>query len=334
MKVSVVLCTYNGERFLKEQLESIARQTRRPDEIILSDDRSTDATYKIIQTFCEQFDLPCAVHINETRLGVEANFSQALFRSTGDVIFFCDQDDVWKPQKVEKMLAPYSKDSNVALVYSDGEIVGPILEATGYTLFTKNLRKKLQDGDARDVGQRLRYGHAPGIKASSMAFSAKVRDLAGPLPEGVAHDSWIAYFGYAVGNVVAIQETLHYYRRHDQTSGKSSSNALVPGLRQSESVSRAALFAEKARLAQCLYERMEWLERTQEKVQWDATRFASLKSDAYQAARTLEARRKIIEERAWITRFCKGITALFKGEYLAISGRHEKLSTLLKDIRG
>ncbi len=332
MNVSVALCTYHGARFLGEQLESIGWQTRRPDEIVLYDDQSIDATVDIARTVCQRAGLPCEIHVNQTRLGVERNFSQAVKNTHGDVIFFCDQDDVWKPHKVEKMLAPFLQNEAVTLVYSDGEIVGPALEPSGYTLFTKNPAKRLEDGDARDVGRRLKEGRSPGIKASAMAFSAGVRDLAGSLPDGVAHDSWIAYWGYALGKVVAVQEVLHYYRRHDQTSGKSSSNTLIAGLHSAKQQSRADMLTEKECLAAALCSRMNQIEQEMPDRLELNKRFFMLRNDARNAARTLHARQQVVSRSGRLSRFLVGFQCMAKGDYLAIPGIVQQMQTCLRDI--
>jgi glycosyltransferase involved in cell wall biosynthesis len=331
MKVSVVLCTFNGEAFLEEQLQSIAQQTRVPDEVILCDDQSTDSTIEIAETVGASAGLNCVLSINTTRLGVEQNFSSAMMQASGDVLFFCDQDDVWLPEKVAIMLKPFEEDESTSLVYSDGHIVGPDLKPVGYTLFNRNPKKRLVEGDARDVGVRLKRGQSPGIKASSMAFASWVRDLAGPLPEGVAHDSWIAFFGYALGSVIAIDKPLHLYRRHDRTSGKSSTNTLIPGLKTVEKTDQSVMLQEKAHLAQCLYERMCWLEAETGKEKPFAQRFQDLKSAAKHAARTLKARANIVETPEILERLPKGVVALLNGDYIAVEGYRQKLSMFCRD---
>jgi len=334
MKISVALCTYNGALFLEEQLKSIAQQTRVPDEMIILDDQATDATVEIARSVCARYQLNAAISVNEVRLGVEKNFSRAMCKATGDVIFFCDQDDVWGPHKVEKMVAPFQADQGVALVYSDGYIVGPQLKPTGETLFSWAPKKCLQDGDQRDVGALLRYGHAPGIKASAVAFAAWVRDLAGPLPEGVAHDSWIAFFGYALGKVVVINEPLYSYRRHEQTSGKSSTNELISGLQAGKRSTPAFTLQDKVHFAQCVYDRMCWLEREIGKTVSLTSRFYEMKRDAQEAERTLKARKAIRNRSGIIPRVCQGIHALVKGDYIAIKGYRAKLQELGKDLKG
>ena len=91
MKVSVVLCTFNGELFIEAQLQSIARQTRVPDELIILDDQSTDSTVEIAKSVCASSKIHAVIEINETRLEAEENFSRAMSKASGDVIFFCDQ---------------------------------------------------------------------------------------------------------------------------------------------------------------------------------------------------------------------------------------------------
>jgi len=332
MKISVVLCVWNGELFIEEQLRSITQQTRVPDEVLIFDDRSTDSTAAIAESVCASSGVNGLISINETRLGVEENFSRAMCKASGDVIFFCDQDDVWLPERVEKMIMPFQEDNKVSLVYSDGYIVGPELEPSGYTLFNRRPSKRLRDGDTRRVGDRLKQGRAPGIKASSMVFASWVRDLAGPIPDGVAHDSWIAFFGYALGRVVAINESLHYYRRHNQTSGKSSTNKLIPGLQHIKKTHQVSMLKEKAHLAQCIYDRMCWLEHEMEGKRLFSKRFEELKSDSKEAARTLKARKEIIGSSGRLKRLLKGVVVLARGDYIAIKGYKQKFKLFYKDV--
>ncbi len=332
MKISVVLCSFNGELFIEAQLQSIAQQTRVPDELILLDDQSTDSTVDIAKSVCASSKIHAVIDINEIRLGVEENFSRAMSKASGDVIFFCDQDDVWLPERVEKMITPFQKDNEISLVYSDGYIAGPNLEPSEYTLFSRIPGKKLQDGDARRVGHRLRDGHSPGIKASSMAFASWVRDLAGPMPDGVPHDSWIAFFGYALGKVVTIDQPLHYYRRHDRTAGNSSSNKLIPGLQARKKTDQGAILREKAHLAQCLYDRMCWLEQEMGGSRLFPHRFSELKLDAKDAAHTLKAREKVVACSRWLPRILKGTVSLMKGDYIAITDYKQKFRIFCRDI--
>ena len=102
--ISVAMCTYNGEKYLREQLESIALQTRLPAELVICDDRSTDSTSEIIRNFADSAPFPVRFNLNPVNLGgatkgITKNFEQASRLCTGDLIAFCDQDDVWLPKK-------------------------------------------------------------------------------------------------------------------------------------------------------------------------------------------------------------------------------------------
>ena len=98
-KMSIALCTYNGELFLQEQLDSYINQTLLPNELVINDDCSTDSTVAIINDFVKNAPFLCK--INEANLRLTKNFERAIVRSTGDYIFLSDQDDVWKKDKTQ-----------------------------------------------------------------------------------------------------------------------------------------------------------------------------------------------------------------------------------------
>ena len=103
-RVSIVMCTYNGERFLHEQLDSLLAQTRLPDEIIIQDDNSTDGTWSLLENYAAR-DPRIRLYRNQAGQGVNNNFFSALQRATGDLIAISDQDDIWEPDKIECQLA-------------------------------------------------------------------------------------------------------------------------------------------------------------------------------------------------------------------------------------
>lgn len=332
MKISVALCTFNGEAFIEDQLTSIARQTRIPDEIVLRDDRSIDKTVEIARAVYACYGLQGSIEVNPLRLGAAQNFSQAMQRTTGDIIFLCDQDDVWLPEKVEKMLAPFEQDQTVSLVYSDGYIATSDLAHSGRTLFSWNPAKKLADGDARDIVGMLCQGNSPGIKGSAMAFTKWVRDLAGLAPENVAHDSWMALFGYAIGRVVAINEPLHSYRRHDKTSGRSTTNKALKEESQTAKTNQSQLLEERALLAYCLHERLEQITREYQGKLQLPRRFEEMKAAAQATARTLKARAEIVGSAGLCSRTFKAGCAFLRGDYCAIPDRKARVKAYCQDI--
>ena len=103
MKISIALCTYNGEKFLREQLDSFSVQTRLPDEVVVGDDCSTDRTVEILEEWAKTAPFRVEIVRNPQNLGYEKNFEQTMLRCTGDVIFPSDQDDVWLPEKLSRL---------------------------------------------------------------------------------------------------------------------------------------------------------------------------------------------------------------------------------------
>ncbi len=129
MKTSVALCTYNGEKFLKEQLESIFSQTVSPDEIVICDDGSSDNTLQILEKYAETHPSLFKIFRNKKNLGYTRNFEKAISLCSGDLIFLCDQDDIWLPNKTEQMtkLAESNPEKtvfchNIAILTDDGKI--------------------------------------------------------------------------------------------------------------------------------------------------------------------------------------------------------------------
>src|SRR6188768_263019 len=102
--VSVVMCTYNGAKFLKEQVDSILNQTYSIEEFLIFDDGSTDGTLEILEAYAAKFSF-INLFKNSFTLGYNKNFEQALKKANSEVIAIADQDDYWDPKKLEKMIS-------------------------------------------------------------------------------------------------------------------------------------------------------------------------------------------------------------------------------------
>lgn len=134
MKVSVAMCTYNGAKYLQEQLDSILHQTRPVDEIIVSDDGSSDDTLNILRTYAEKY--PCLHYTkNLKNKGFKQNFMDTMRQCSGDIVFLSDQDDCWHPNKVEYILDWFNKHPNLQLVFTNANIIDGDGKSTGETLF-------------------------------------------------------------------------------------------------------------------------------------------------------------------------------------------------------
>lgn len=120
-KISVALATCNGSRFLREQLDSVRQQTLAPDQVILRDDASTDNTVELIERYLTEYGLAPAWRLicNPERLGYAENFREAVEETDGEYVFFCDQDDIWEPDRVEKMVEQMEKSEKIQVLGSE-----------------------------------------------------------------------------------------------------------------------------------------------------------------------------------------------------------------------
>src|SRR2546423_1214622 len=129
------MCAYNGAAYLPAQLASIAAQTRLPDELVICDDRSTDATQELLNDFAARAPIPVRVYTNERNLGSRKNFARAIELCAGDLVALCDQDDVWHTDKLRRMEAALAAQPEVGLVFTNAEIVDDETRPLGYQLW-------------------------------------------------------------------------------------------------------------------------------------------------------------------------------------------------------
>ena len=213
---SVAMCTYAGARFVGAQLESIAAQTRPPDELVVCDDRSPDETVRLVEDFAARAGFPVRLHVNERNLGSTKNFERAVSLCEGDLVALCDQDDVWLPGKLARLEEEFRRRPRAALVFSDAEVADESGRPTGLGLWESV-------GVRAEELERLRAGKGLGdlltgstVTGATTALRADLRRLALPIPEGLPliHDAWIALVAACAGEVVAVEERLVLYRRH------------------------------------------------------------------------------------------------------------------------
>ena len=210
------MCTYNGARHLREQLDSIAAHTRPPNELVICDDASTDVTREMITDFAAS--VPFVVHfrINERNVGSTKNFERAIGLCAGEYIALSDQDDVWMPEKLARLEAEFDRAPNIGLIFSDAEIIDDDTRSAGDTLWEKlslgpQERRRLRGGRAID---ELLEGST--VTGATMAFRARFKDLLLPIPNDlpIIHDAWIAILIAAVSEVLPFATPLIRYRQH------------------------------------------------------------------------------------------------------------------------
>lgn len=226
--ISVALCTYNGERYLEEQLSSIAGQRRPPDELVVCDDRSTDRTHEILRSFAADSAFPVRIHLNDENLGSTKNFERAISLCGGDVICLADQDDVWLPKKLERIADLFGADPRLALVFTDAELIDERSSPIGSTLWGRlAFKERTQRLFSRGEGHRiLALGNV--ATGATMAFRTTLRDLVLPIPPRWVQDYWIVLLASTVGDARPVPEVLIRYRIHaGQQIGVPHSNQRV-----------------------------------------------------------------------------------------------------------
>lgn len=218
VSVSVVIATFNGEKFILELLESIANQTRQVEEIIVCDDCSTDNTIKMLHFFKLKYpDLNVKIIINKYQLGITKNFSKAIKLSVGDLIFLADQDDFWHNNKVQIMLNSYIK-GNSSYIISDMNILNNTGDLEKFTW------AELMENNYGITKSHVMNGCA--VLATKKFFQSCL-----PVPYGKAHDVWFAYCAKRLKTRFFLDEPLMNYRIHLQGS---SSNYFVGKLNLNE----------------------------------------------------------------------------------------------------
>lgn len=221
--ISVCLAAHNGERFLSEQLDSILSQLGSDDELLISDDGSTDDTIKIIEGYIEKdprvklvtlVQKPKKEPLRSFKYAT-ANFENALMHAKGDFIFLSDQDDVWHPDKLKVMVSHLQTNvlvrTNSMLVTSDAKPIR-LSYSEGESPMRRNLLSNI-------VGMRFSGSH--------MAFRKEVLEMALPFPENlVSHDNWLGCIASLLGKCCYEPRPLLYYRMHGENVSKCNKNSL------------------------------------------------------------------------------------------------------------
>lgn len=209
MNISVCIATYNGEKYIKEQLDSILVQLGENDEIIISDDSSTDKTLDIIQSYK---DKRIKVFPNNKFHSPIFNFENALKQAKGDYIFLADQDDIWIANKIEKMMEALQQCS---LVVSDCYVVDKDCKIIRDSFF----EMKPSLGIIKNLIKNKYLG-------CCMAFRREVLSKALPFPKHIAmHDIWIGLCGALFYKTTFIEDKLIMYRRHGENASSTAENS-------------------------------------------------------------------------------------------------------------
>ena len=224
--ISVCIATYNGEKYIKEQLDSILKQLSIEDEVIISDDGSSDDTINLISSFSDprikliHNDVKIFKHSNQSKsYQVTKNFENALIYATGDYIFLSDQDDVWEENKVRDCIL-LMKNKDINLIVHDACVVDQFNTIISESYF-EDLNS--QKGFLRNIIKNSYLG-------CCMVFDRNILLRSLPFPENlIAHDMWIGLIAEKNGSVAFVEQNYIRYRRHNSTvtpSGMKSNNSL------------------------------------------------------------------------------------------------------------
>jgi glycosyltransferase involved in cell wall biosynthesis len=207
-RISIAMATYNGEPFIREQLNSFAAQSQLPEQLIVCDDGSNDRTVAIVEEFAASAPFPVTITRNPKRLGYSDNFARVISLCDGDVIFLSDQDDVWFPEKIATALEAFDAHPDAQVVINNQILTDEKLRHHGLTKLG-NLRRVGKTSDAM-------------LEGCSTALRREWAEMLFPMPPlghelvklgAMSHDRWLNELAILVGRRIVIQRPLQYFRR-------------------------------------------------------------------------------------------------------------------------
>ncbi len=249
MILSVALCTYNGESFLNDQLESILFQSLSIDELIICDDGSNDCTLGIIESFKSQYPEIIHLHQNEKSLGTIKNFEKAISLTKGDLVFLADQDDIWHKNKVEIMSNFFQEYSNCKLLFSDGELIDENGKNLNVTLWEKwNFSTDIQNNWRNNNNAFFDLlENKNKITGATLCFREELkREMPVIGYQFFYHDAFLGMHAAARDGLFFINQSLIQYRIHNkQQVGISNNLSLDEFLRQNLDIVSKSEFIKK-----------------------------------------------------------------------------------------
>ena len=242
MTTNIILGSYNGERYIKQQIESFFHQTQLPDLLIVSDDASTDHTIEVVKALAEVSPFPIKIIENITNSGYTRNFEKLLEVADGDIIFFSDQDDYWLPEKIEIVTKQFLKSEKTMWVINDMILADGNLEPTPFTQLA-NIRK-------------IGMSDETFVAGCAIAIRKEWKSIVLPFPKNYeGHDNWISRLAAITSSRSIIEKPLQLYRRHGSNISQSFASKTEKVSQFSAAISHGLQSAEKGWIKE--------LERTQ-----------------------------------------------------------------------
>ena len=234
MRVSVAMTTYNGEKYIIEQLDSLRKQSLKIDEVIIQDDCSSDDTVAIIADYIKKWKLNnWYFSVNKSNIGWITNFHRCISRTKGEFVFFADQDDIWELDKIEKMCKCFQKNPKIEVLACRASLIG---SKGDYLDSNKKAFPYSSSGiyDIKKIGydKKFAYNISPGC---TMAVTRKYIETLGGRKNAsqIPHDALYWKIGVLLGDAYILDEPLIRYRIHDSNASKPS-NELKVGIKNIE----------------------------------------------------------------------------------------------------
>jgi glycosyltransferase involved in cell wall biosynthesis len=323
--ISIVLATYNGAKYITQQIDSILSQTHQPDELIVYDDCSTDNTVEIINGYKTKARFEIKITVNQKNVGSTQNFNNALCDAKGDLVFLCDQDDYWLEDKIKITVDIARNNPDKLLFMNNADIVNENLKKQGFTVLDQ-FRTANKDINLFVFG-------------CCIAVRRELLEMCLPVPTGYhGHDGWLVRYADALESRLIDETVLQYYRRHNN----NVSDADVMGA-QSEKITKMVVLKQDLYKLFChsgVADLESNLKQTEDfsrsliiaKSKSDVQYIAHLSTALDKVTKAIAVTKKRISIRHKFIgkRVVCSIVMWTKGEYASYSG----LKSLLRDIRG
>jgi glycosyltransferase involved in cell wall biosynthesis len=323
-RISIAMTTFNGAQFLPAQLESIAAQSRQPDELIVCDDASTDATIDVLENFARSMPFEMRIVRNRKNIGHERNFAQAVDLCGGDIIFLADQDDAWYPERLAAVEQAFSADPAALLVVNDVLIADGDLVPLGRTVM----------GQMRAAG--VLGPNAKGLTLGcATAFRSRLRRLISPIPPlEYGHDSWIHDFTEVLGRRRVLPQVLQLYRRHGENASTWAFNdsrraSPLVMMRPSAGKDLSPEYTKRARALSLMLERVRSVGPEGFRELGAGTGYDRIIVDLERAIAAVQRRRDIFRH-GWLARKWVAIRLLARGDYNYFLGWRSFVKDLIR----
>ena len=226
-KISIAMATYNGKVYLEEQFQSLFAQTRQPDEVVVYDDASSDNTLSLLTDLQSRAPFRIEIISGTSNLHVNRSFVSSLENCVGDFVFFCDQDDIWEPEKIARFMDVFERDSNIGFVFSDASQIdaqskpleGSLWQSVGFMNRRQRRFRQNSLGEMLEGGNFI-YGMAAAFRKDCLLPFCPIRAH----PNGMTHDTWFAMHALATGweGHFLNEKTVRYRRHAHQTTKKEN----------------------------------------------------------------------------------------------------------------